>query len=100
MRPRANLALGLLAGVALDAVVPDPRRGHPVAAFGAATGALESRLYADSRTLGARSLRSEAAAVHGRLSAGDLDAARTQVTHLVGRDPSVLDADGIARAAV
>ncbi len=139
MSRRSQLALGLLAGTALDAVIPDPRRGHPVAAFGAAAGALERRGYADSRSrgaaftavcvaapvlagrmidrrsgraravavaagtwavLGARSLRTEAAAVHDLLAGGDLAAARTQVTHLVGRDPSVLDAGGVARAAV
>jgi adenosylcobinamide-phosphate synthase len=44
---------GLLAGVALDALTGDPRRGHPVAAFGRAAGALERRLYADSRARGA-----------------------------------------------
>ena len=135
----SRLALGLLAGTALDALVPDPRRGHPVATFGSAAGAVERRLYADSRArgtlftglcvgaaivagwvverrsgparpavvaagtwavLGARSLRAEAAAVHAQLAEGDLEAARKRVTHLVGRDPSVLDADGIARAAV
>jgi adenosylcobinamide-phosphate synthase len=136
---RSQLALGLLAGTALDAVVPDPRRGHPVALFGSAAGALENRMYADSRSrgtvftaicasaaivagraierrsgrtrplavaattwavLGARSLRSEAATVHDLLARGDLAGAREQVTHLVGRDPSVLDSDGVARAAV
>jgi adenosylcobinamide-phosphate synthase len=44
---------GLLAGVALDALTGDPRRGHPVAAFGRAAGALERRMYADSRARGA-----------------------------------------------
>jgi adenosylcobinamide-phosphate synthase len=58
---RSSLAAGLLIGTALDALVPDPGRGHPVAIFGAA---------------------------------------RQQVTHLVGRDPAALDADGVARAAV
>jgi adenosylcobinamide-phosphate synthase len=38
--------------------------------------------------------------VHADLAAGDLPAAREQVTHLVGRDPSVLDAAGVARATV
>jgi adenosylcobinamide-phosphate synthase len=47
------LAVGLAAGVALDALLGDPRRGHPVAAFGAAASALESRDYADSRLRGA-----------------------------------------------
>src|SRR5512146_426458 len=47
------LAVGLAAGVALDALVGDPRRGHPVAAFGRAAAALEARDYADSRRRGA-----------------------------------------------
>jgi adenosylcobinamide-phosphate synthase len=47
------LAVGLAAGVALDALVGDPRRGHPVAAFGRAATALEARDYADSRRRGA-----------------------------------------------
>jgi len=39
--------------VALDALLGDPRRGHPVAAFGRAAAALEARDYADSRGRGA-----------------------------------------------
>ena len=50
--------------------------------------------------LGGRSLSREAALVHGHLVRGDLAAGREQVTHLVGRDPSVLDASGVARATV
>ena len=50
---RWPLAVGLAAGVALDAVAGDPRRGHPVAAFGRAATALEARDYADSRRRGA-----------------------------------------------
>ena len=50
---RWPLAAGLAAGVALDALLGDPRRGHPVAAFGTAAGVLESRTYADSRLRGA-----------------------------------------------
>lgn len=49
----SELALGLLAGTALDAVVPDPHRGHPVAAFGRVASSLERRLWADSRRRGA-----------------------------------------------
>ncbi|HEY3089473.1 MAG TPA: cobalamin biosynthesis protein [Jatrophihabitantaceae bacterium] len=45
-------AAGLLIGTALDALVPDPRRGHPVAIFGVAAGTLERRWYADSRMRG------------------------------------------------
>ena len=49
---RWPLAAGLAAGVALDALFGDPRRGHPVAAFGRAATALEGRDYADSRGRG------------------------------------------------
>ena len=52
-RSRWPLAAGLAAGVALDALLGDPRRGHPVAAFGRAAAALEARDYADSRRRGA-----------------------------------------------
>ncbi len=52
-RSRWPLAAGLAAGVALDALLGDPRRGHPVAAFGRAAAALEARDYADSRFRGA-----------------------------------------------
>jgi len=50
--------------------------------------------------LGGRSLAREAAAVHAHLDRGDLDAAREQVTHLVGRDPAGLGPDEIARATI
>jgi adenosylcobinamide-phosphate synthase len=45
--------LGLAAGYALDTALGDPRRGHPVALFGRAAGALERRMWADSRSRGA-----------------------------------------------
>jgi len=44
----AGLALGYLA----DRLLGDPRRGHPVAAFGTVAAWLEARCYADSRTAG------------------------------------------------
>ncbi|WP_138996144.1 cobalamin biosynthesis protein [Rhodococcus zopfii] len=50
--------------------------------------------------LGGRSLGHEARTLDDQLRRGDLVAARIQVTHLVGRDPSQLDADGIARATI
>ena len=50
--------------------------------------------------LGGRSLAREADAVHTHLVNGDLDAAREQLTHLVGRDPSQLGPDEIARATI
>jgi adenosylcobinamide-phosphate synthase len=49
-----GLALGLLLGTALDAVLGDPVRGHPVAGFGAAATRAEQRLWADSRPRGAQ----------------------------------------------
>lgn len=44
---------GLALGVALDAAIGDPRRGHPVAAFGRAAAALEKRIYKRSKKRGA-----------------------------------------------
>jgi adenosylcobinamide-phosphate synthase len=52
-RPRWPLAAGLAVGVAADALFGDPRRGHPVAAFGRAAAALEARDYAATRPRGA-----------------------------------------------
>lgn len=51
-RGRAT-ALGLLAGAALDQVAGDPRRGHPVALFGALAGRLETKMWRDDRAAGA-----------------------------------------------
>ena len=50
--------------------------------------------------LGGRSLGREARLVHGHLVRDDLPAARKQLTHLVGRDPSRLDAGEISRATI
>lgn len=50
--------------------------------------------------VGGRSLVREGTTIAGQLERDDLPAARQQVTHLVGRDPSRLDADGVSRAAV
>ena len=47
------LAAGLIGGVATDAVLGDPRRGHPVALFGRAVMVLEQAVYADERPRGA-----------------------------------------------
>lgn len=47
------LAAGLLAGTALDAILGDPRRGHPVAVFGRVAAGLERRVWRDSRAAGA-----------------------------------------------
>jgi adenosylcobinamide-phosphate synthase len=50
--------------------------------------------------LGGRSLAREAEVISDALTAGDLDAARARLPHLVSRDPSGLDADQIARATL
>lgn len=50
---RSGLALGLFLGAVVDAVVGDPRPGHPVAFLGRAVTAAESRVWADSRWRGA-----------------------------------------------
>jgi adenosylcobinamide-phosphate synthase len=53
MRHGSGLAPGLLLGTVLDALLADPRRGHPVAAFGAAASRAEGRLWAASHARGA-----------------------------------------------
>jgi adenosylcobinamide-phosphate synthase len=118
------------AGILADVVLGEPpRRLHPVAAFGSLMGAVERRIYRDDRSAGAtyaligtaigvssgllirrslatylavaaRSLWTEAANVQGALDDGDLDAARTRLPALVGRDPSALDEKEVARATV
>ncbi|XVS65404.1 cobalamin biosynthesis protein [Actinosynnema sp. CA-299493] len=45
-------AVGLVLGVAADAVFGDPERYHPVAGFGRAAAALERKLYRDHRAGG------------------------------------------------
>lgn len=136
-----SLAAGLALGFALDRVLGDPARFHPVAGLGRWAAAVERRTYRDHRAagmlhhaavvvplvggavlaeracrrpwqhaalttvvtwsvVGGRSLVREGTTIAGQLERGDLPAARQQVTHLVGRDPSRLDADGVSRAAV
>ena len=46
-------AVGVLVGWLADLVFADPRRGHPVAGFGAVASALERRIYRDARLAGA-----------------------------------------------
>jgi adenosylcobinamide-phosphate synthase len=45
-------AAGLAVGFIADRVFGDPKRGHPVAGFGAAASWLEARCYADRQTAG------------------------------------------------
>ncbi|GAA3397039.1 cobalamin biosynthesis protein [Streptomyces roseoviridis] len=46
-------AYGAAVGLAVDLLLGDPRRGHPVAAFGRAAAAVEKRLHGDHRGRGA-----------------------------------------------
>ena len=50
--------------------------------------------------LGGRSLTREAQAMDALLQGDDLDGARTRIRNLVGRDPTGLDSDQLARACV
>jgi adenosylcobinamide-phosphate synthase len=52
VRTAAATAAGLVVGIAADAVLGDPRRGHPVALYGRVAGALEQRWYAPTRSRG------------------------------------------------
>ncbi|MCR1783357.1 cobalamin biosynthesis protein [Nocardioides carbamazepini] len=45
-------AAGLLLGYAVDRLLADPRRGHPVAGFGQVASALEKRAWRDDRPAG------------------------------------------------
>jgi adenosylcobinamide-phosphate synthase len=95
-------AAGLALGAAADLLLADPRRGHPVAGFGSAAGALERRTWQDSRTAGTAyaavcvgTAAALGAAAH-RLTAGS-PAARTAVTALATW--SVLGGTSLGRAA-
>jgi adenosylcobinamide-phosphate synthase len=92
---RRGLAFSALAtgSAAALGIVAERRATHPLtrtALTAAATWVV----------LGGTSLRRESAAVQGLLTAGDLPAARTRLTHLVGRDPQSLDSSEVARAAL
>ena len=50
--PDLALPAGLVLGYALDELIGDPRRGHPVALFGRAAGTLERALWRDERSRG------------------------------------------------
>lgn len=107
-----------------------PARWHPVVWFGSAMLQVERRLWADARwpgvlhtvvgvglgvvagalarsvtasvsvTVAGRELRRVAAAIEARAVGGDLESARAALPCLVGRDPSALDASGVAAAVI
>ncbi|MFC6093637.1 cobalamin biosynthesis protein [Saccharothrix lopnurensis] len=73
-------AVGLVLGVAADAVLGDPRRYHPVAGFGRAASALERGLYRDHRAAGV---------AHVAVLVGGAVVAGVAVERLAGRDQVV-----------
>ncbi|MDR7251895.1 adenosylcobinamide-phosphate synthase [Nocardioides sp. BE266] len=94
-RARGVVHLTLLAGAVSGIGLGLERRtrDHPVAhtlVTAAATWTV----------LGGSSLGREGTAVHGFLVADDLPGARQRLTHLVGRDTSVLDEGEVSRATV
>jgi adenosylcobinamide-phosphate synthase len=94
-RARGLLHLTLLGGAVAGGglALEQATREHPVAhtlVTAAATWTV----------LGGTSLAREARAVHDLLAADDLPAARQRLTHLVGRDTSVLDEVEVSRASV
>lgn len=134
------LPVGIAAGFLTDALLADPRRGHPVAGFGWCATGLEALTYRDRRAAGVAhtaalvgGVAAAAAVAQSRLRSplartaltaaatwvalggttlartgsrmadllddGDIDGARALLPSLCGRDPSVLDAAGLARAA-
>ncbi|MEU5053244.1 cobalamin biosynthesis protein [Streptomyces sp. NPDC021096] len=70
---------GAALGFACDLVVGDPRRGHPVAAFGRAAQAVEERLWRDHRGYGT---------LHALLCAGGTAAAAGLLARTARRSPS------------
>ncbi len=89
-RLRGALFCGLLVGGAALA-------GHGLSRLLGRRAALAVLTWA---ALGGRSLRREAAAIASQLERDDLEGARRSLPALAGRDPSALDAGGIARAVV
>ncbi len=75
----------MVAGVALDQAIGDPRRGHPVAVFGTAASKLEAAMWRDSRAAGvAYAGVLVAAAVALGATANRLPAPRLAVATAVG----------------
>jgi len=113
------------AGILIDGAFGEPPAPvHPVALFGRAMTVVERVGYRDSRTAGighavvgstvglvsgaalrsiavaGRSLRETALDIGAALDRGDLASARAKLPALVGRDPSALGGQEVARAVV
>ncbi|MFG2190942.1 cobalamin biosynthesis protein [Streptomyces sp. NPDC048639] len=75
----ASFVYGAALGFAADLVAGDPRRAHPVAAFGRAASAAERRLWHDHRGYGA---------LYAVVCAGGAAAAAAGLSHAVRRSPA------------
>ncbi|MEE1941544.1 cobalamin biosynthesis protein [Streptomyces sp. TRM 70361] len=82
-------ALGLSAGYLLDLIAGDPRRGHPVAAFGRAAAAAERLLWRDHRGAGT---------LYTVVCAGSAVAAAAALERAVRRSPAARTALAAAAA--
>ncbi|WP_062649834.1 cobalamin biosynthesis protein [Streptomyces maremycinicus] len=78
MRADRLYAYGAVTGLLGDLLLGDPRRGHPVAAFGRAAGAVERLLWRDHRGRGA---------VHALVCAGGAVALGAAAERAVRRSP-------------
>jgi adenosylcobinamide-phosphate synthase len=94
-RTAGVLHVGLLVGASagLGTAVAAATRRRPLLRLIATTAATWT-------VLGGRSLQREAQTLAGQLGKDDLAAARRQIRNLVGRDPSALTAEELARACV
>ncbi|MFJ8809213.1 cobalamin biosynthesis protein [Streptomyces sp. NPDC102490] len=79
MRAGRVFAYGAAAGLLGDLLLGDPRRGHPVAAFGRAAGAVERVLWRDHRGWGA---------LHTAVCAGGAVALGLAASRAVHRSPA------------
>ena len=96
----AQRAVGLLLGVAADAAIGDPGRGHPVAAFGRLAAQAQRVCYADHRLAGTvytAALVGGAAAVGGLLERAGRDRAVVQVAGTALATWVVLGGTSLAR---
>jgi adenosylcobinamide-phosphate synthase len=78
-RAERVFACGAALGMSLDLLVADPRRGHPVAGFGRAAGAVERVLWRDHRGFGA---------LHTAVCAGGAAALGAAAARAVRRSPA------------